>query len=71
MRIRRMRLTLPARLKPVAAHEARRLAEAIAVDLAGQKPPAPVLHATVPGSGLSGHALAAAVLRALPRKGGA
>jgi len=66
MRFRRLRLTLPARLRRSAASDARTIAEAVAVALAeGGRPVGPV---TVQGAGRPAHALATEVAaRIAPR----
>lgn len=68
MRIHRMTLVLPARFGGAAQHEARRIAEAAAERLGQQS----VGHVRieVAGNGLSGHALAGAVGRAVATKSG-
>lgn len=59
MRIRRITVTLPARLAPVAEHEARRIAQAAAEQLSGAAPK--TLRVELDGRGASGHGLAAMV----------
>ena len=70
MRIRRMTLVLPSRLRGMAEHEARRIAEEAAARLATEAG-GTNLHFEVSGNGLSGHALSAAVGRAVAGKSGA
>lgn len=69
MHIARMTLVLPARLRAVAEHEARRITEEGASALAAS-PPARTVRVEVPGSGLAGASLSAAVGRALSRGSG-
>lgn len=66
MRIRRMTITLPPRLRPQAGSEARRIAEE-AVRHLGNGSPASV-RITVDGNGTSGHALAQTVGRGLANR---
>lgn len=68
MRIRRMTLVLPARLRGMAEHEARRIAEEAATRI-GDSSGGP-LRIEVTGNGLTGHALAGAVGRAVAAKTG-
>lgn len=58
-RIRRMTVTLPPRLRGVAEHEARRIADAAAAELTKGAPQK--LTVEVEGHGQRGHALASAV----------
>ena len=68
MRVRRMTLVLPARLRGMAEHEARRIAEEAAARLGDSTGgPMPI---EVAGNGLSGHALAGAVGRAVAARTG-
>ena len=61
MRIRRMTIRLPARLRGLAEHEARRIAQAVAERLGGDVPQR--MSVDVKGQGTSGYALAQAVGR--------
>jgi hypothetical protein len=63
-----MTLVLPARLRGMAEHEARRIAEEAAARL-GDSPGGP-MRIEVAGNGLSGHALAGAVGRAVASRTG-
>lgn len=63
MHIKRMTLTLPPRLRHVAEHEARRIAEA-AVTTMGDKTPSHI-RVELNGNGATGHGLAQAVARGL------
>jgi hypothetical protein len=69
MRVKRMVLILPPRLRSVAEHEARRIAQESAAGLA-LGPGGTSLRIDVPGRGLSGHALSAAVGQAMAAKTG-
>jgi len=64
MRIKRMTVILPARLRHAAEHEARRIADEAAQQLVQHQGSAN-LRIELPGQGLSGHALSAAVGRSL------
>lgn len=64
MRIQRMTLVLPARLAGMAEHEARRIAEEAAANLSASSD-MNRMRLEVAGKGLSGHALGAAVGRAV------
>ncbi|MXP65359.1 hypothetical protein E0493_18585 [Roseomonas sp. M0104] len=59
MRIRRLRLVLPARLAPTATQDARRIAEAAGAALAGAEAPPGRIAVTLPGLGRPAAALAA------------
>lgn len=61
MRIRRMTIRLPARLRGTAEHDARRIAQAVAERMGGDLPQR--MSVDVKGQGASGHALAQAVGR--------
>ena len=61
MRIRRLTVRLPARLRGTAEHEARRIAQAVAERLDGEQPKQ--LRVDVSAPGASGHGLADAVGR--------
>ncbi|MCB1800550.1 MAG: hypothetical protein KDI82_02570 [Gammaproteobacteria bacterium] len=61
MRIRRMTLRLPARLRGTAEQDARRIAQAVAEQLHGDQPGQ--LRVEVKTAGASGHGLAQAVGR--------
>jgi len=67
MRIVRMTIVLPPRLRHVAPHEARRIAEAAAKQLTGS-PPAASIRVELPGRNLTGHALGEAVARGVAGK---
>ncbi len=75
MRVRRMTVVLPARLRHVAEHEARRIAYAAAEQLTDGSPEErqiePTQQVAIESNGASGHALAASVARefAQHRKG--
>jgi len=58
MRIRRLRLRLPPRLRATAEHDARLIANAAAEQLAGQGGARPVQQLRLPGDGAPAHALA-------------
>lgn len=70
MRIRRMTIRLPARLRGTAEQDARRIAQAVAEQLQGDQPKR--LSIDVSAQGASGHALAQVVGRSVSalRKGG-
>ena len=68
VRIRRIRLVLPARMKATAVHDARAIAEAAGEALAGAAPGEGPGRIEVPGRGLTGAVLAGQVGLAL--KGG-
>jgi len=59
MRIRRLRLVLPARLGPTAVPDARRIAEAAGAALADVEAPTGRIAVTLPGLGRPAAALAA------------
>lgn len=65
MRIRRMTLVLPHRLRHMAEHEARRIAGEAAAELAKGGEATGHLRVEVEGRGLSGPALSGAVARSL------
>ncbi len=67
MRLRRLTLTLPARMKDTAHHDARRIAEALARELHGRD--AAPGRVTIAGHGQTGAALAQRVALALPKGG--
>ena len=69
MRIKRMTILLPPRLRHVAQHEARRIAEAAAQQIGAGTVPANV-RVELPGQGLSGHALSQTVARGVAGKAG-
>ena len=64
MRIRKMTVVLPPRLRGMAEHEARRIADEAAMQMQ-QAMPGGSLHIELKGNGLAGHALTAAVGRSL------
>ncbi|MET0179337.1 MAG: hypothetical protein ABW194_02495 [Novosphingobium sp.] len=78
MRVRRMTVVLPARLKAGAEHEARLIAAAAAAQLVrgagagegGEAAGGGTIRVEIAGQGLAGHALSGAVARGLPRRGG-
>lgn len=70
MRIRRLRIALPARLRPTAERDARLIAEAAARQLAAGPRDGLPRRIAVAGAGATGHALAQRVEVAL-RGGGA
>jgi len=65
MRIRRMTVVMPARLRHTAAHEARRIAQAAAEQLIDGAPRK--MQVDIEGRGQSGHGLAASVARGVAR----
>ena len=67
MRIRRMTVVMPARLRHAAAHEARRIAQAAAEQLSHGAPSR--MQVEIEGRGRSGHGLAASVARGVARQG--
>jgi len=69
MRINRMTVVLPARLRGTAEHEARRVAEEACARLS-QETAAGHVRIEVTGNGLSGHALVGAVGRAIAARSG-
>jgi hypothetical protein len=68
MRVRRMTLVLPARLRGMAEHEARRIAQEAAAWLGYSSRGS--MRFEVAGKGLSGHALSGAVGRAVGARTG-
>ena len=67
MRIARMTIVLPPRLRHVAPHEARRIAEAAARQLV-EGTTATNVRVELPGQKLTGHALSEAVARGVAGK---
>ena len=70
MRVRRMTVVLPARLRGVAEHEARRIAEEAAASLGAGAAAGGHVRIEVAGSWRSGPALSGAVSRALAARTG-
>lgn len=70
MRIARMTIVLPARLRHVAEPEARRIAEATATQLALGGHRGGDIRVELSGNGLSGHSLAAVTARSVAGVGG-
>lgn len=68
MLIRRLTLTLPARLRATAHHDARAIAEALALELSRGAPQGSLALA-LPGNGLTGPILAAALAAQAPKGG--
>lgn len=68
MRVRWMTLVLPARLRGMAEHEARRIAQEAAARLGDSSRGS--MRIEVAGNGLSGHALSGAVGRAVGARTG-
>lgn len=70
MLIRRLSITLPARMRAGAEHDARALAEAIAGELAARgQTPHERLSVSLPDTGLTGAALARTLAATLPKGG--
>lgn len=67
MRIRRLTIQLPARLRGSAEQEARRIAQELAERLSSDAPKR--ISVEVGGQGMSGHALAQAVGSRIPGRG--
>lgn len=68
MRVKRMTITLPPRLRHLAEHEARLIAQQAAEQLARGGGQGGNIQVELPGNGLSGHSLAHSVARGIGSK---